>query len=141
MKRTLGWMSILLLTAACSNESFDESDLTGAWRGHDVEIVTSDPSLVSIFKKQYSLHKSSVLNFSENKTYSFQEMTTHTSTDGKWYVNDQKLLITNFGDTVAYQIVKLTEDSLITSSTVHFDKAANGEKLEVEILQTYAKAD
>ncbi|NVK27628.1 MAG: lipocalin family protein [Flavobacteriia bacterium] len=141
MKLTLGWMGILLLTASCATDTPNVDDLKGAWKGHSVKVKSSDPNLQSVYRNQYKLHETSILSFSENKTYRFQELTTHTTSDGHWKLEGDKLMISNFGDTLVYKIVSLSEDSLITSNMLKFNDGSNGEKSEIEVIQTYARAN
>lgn len=115
-------VSTLLILFSCTS-GFDEEDLQGAWKGEDFQFVQSEgPNLVAMIDGGRELHTQSELILNADGTYEIRVNDTIINGEGNWSLKDGGIFETNDGnETVEYEVLELSDDSLITKHEVDYD--------------------
>lgn len=115
-------VSTLAVLFSCTS-GFEKEDLQGTWKGEDFQFVQSEgPNLVAMIEGGRELHTQSDLILNEDGTYEIRVKDDIINGEGTWTLEDGGIFQTNDGnETVEYEILKLSDDSLITKHEVDYE--------------------
>ncbi len=133
---TIPWIIVLLSVFSCSGGL--EEKLIGKWKGSDHLFVrTGGPDVVVTIDGGLERHLVSSLILNEDGTYE-EFVGEYDNGTGVWFVEDKALILKNSsGNEVSYQLLKITDDELITRRELTM-KTPEGE-LSGEITLTYQR--